>query len=321
MNGKLRKKTEDYVPFFFLFSVNLQVPMASQLRRSIRINSQCDSDFVRSFQSSRKKTTKTASHTAQKPSLSINGKKRGRPLKVKPIIQQKPQQTENEYLIHDLREMPIISPKKEIETAVSPSVFTNSALTAIYDCLGISNAQPTHIDRNLTEKSNEVSSTQMLNQKNHQSKDNYIEHILSQQTSSDKKSYDAGIQCSIPDVRTIGTSTLQQTEQTIYVSTFDVLDRLFLTNLSHRLHMSADYLIAQAEDLFYNSFNGLHVSEYNDEDIEMNSIESSGDADANNLPPNDSFDGWDLYVPNANLQPNEDMEINFELNNEALFYY
>lgn len=288
--------------------------MASQPRRSKRIHSQLDATPDESQDISGAKKRKVSS--------TARGKKRRQSSKADcPIAKRKKtNHSDSEFLVPYFVEMPI-TPKSEVPTpeGLSPIYFTGNFLPRFCESPVVPNAQSTQVEPSAV-------TIQAQAQRYATSRDNYIEHMLSQSVapiSNDKQFSDASVQCSLPNVRTIGTNTADNENQTaVYISTFDVLDKLFLTNLSHRLNLPAEYVIEQAEDLFSNSFG----SDYLNEDIEMHTAETRNFDEISNDSYTVGHDDWDFFPPNpqfnhSHAQTNEDMEISFDVNNDLLFYY
>lgn len=299
--------------------------MAEALRRSARIGSQLDPE-LREFSNVFSSPKKRAKPTAIRATI-----RKGRPKK-KNSSGKKKVKPGNEFLVSDLMETPSSSEKKT-SVPKSPSVFDRSSLRFLYDGLGFTQSIPVSVGVKAEENTEEtpiaVQSEPMQSKPEILSnKDNYVDHILSQLTPSleAQQSTDAATQCCLPEMKTTATNTIQ-TNQTVYISKFDVLDKLFLTNLSHRLHISPEYLIGQAEDLYFNSFNPYMNSHYTNEDVEMHTAEQRlGGLDAAPTTSSPTPSDWGSFAEDQQAgveysPPLEDMDICFDNGNDVLFYY
>lgn len=306
--------------------------MAEALRRSARIGSQPEPE-LREFSNVFPSQKKPAKSTASKATI-----RKGRPKKKKCSGKKKKSSVkpENEFLVSDLMEMPTALEKND-SVPESPSVFARSSLRFLYD--GFTQNNPVSVQLGVpipvkaepeenTDEAPVQSEPMQSKPESLSNKDNYVDHILSQWTPSlgSERSTDAATQCCLPEMKTTGTNTIQ-TNQAVYISKFDVLDKLFLTNLSHRLHISPEYLIGQAEDVYLNSFNPYMSSHYTNEDVEMQTAEQRlGLLGATPTTSSPTQSEWGSFAPDQpeGVQyspPLENMDICFDHSNDVLFYY
>lgn len=152
--------------------------------------------------------------------------------------------------IETIESSPEISPNLN-QNKTSPSVFAYSNLTQIYSNLGVENNIETFeaahklIDTaSLDDAPTECS---RITESQNTQRDHFLDHMLS--NDSGLKFVDCGIQCELPERRSVATNTSNSAFDH-RISSLDMLDRAFLSTLAYRLNIPANRIICEAEQLF-----------------------------------------------------------------------
>lgn len=222
----------------------------------------------------------------------------------------------------------LLFPKRETlspELIPVPSLFMNSQFANTAEDFAVERFRDGSFPApHIAPGHSQSTSSQARTNENSENRDNYIDFILSQSTKANELCTDAAVQCSLPGTETVATNTIPDEEQEVYISPLDVLDRLFLSNLAHRLRIPADFVAHQAEELFLENYSAANISSHISDDIEME-IALIGDQERSAMtaaPHRDECDSWDSISPNNDFRTFdvEEMDIGLDPNNDLLFY-